>query len=259
MFNLKNMSPKKEVIDLLLSYYSIFFDHITLLFDGDWTEKPSYIPTNVTFSGCRSDNGWFQHRCLSICLNETWGEEGEPVGYLYTADDMFINFTMMRSLPLKKVWYVNMSTINYTKRASLKNWHWKEVIKPLEAVIKNLPAKWKQVLDEHGFPDRIHASGTADLVYVPHSLAENMTDVLNYISKTAKLFCEVSLPLAVDIMAPTNQAHFIPGYLWDTERTLENMKRKAESAHFVHPIKLSDANQTDLWISSMEKVKAAAL
>ena len=99
MFNLKNMSPNKEVIDRLLSNYSFFFNHIMLLFDGDWNEKPSYIPTNVTFSGCRSDNGWFQHRCLPICLNETWGEEGEPVGYLYTADDMFINLTMMRSLP----------------------------------------------------------------------------------------------------------------------------------------------------------------
>ena len=259
MFNLKNMSPNKEVIDRLLSNYSFFFNHIMLLFDGDWNEKPSYIPTNVAFSGCRSDNGWFQHRCLPICLNETWGEEGEPVGYLYTADDMFINLTMMRSLPPRKVWYLETPTIPYNNISSLRHWHWTEVNKPLETVIKNLPAKWKQVLDNSGFPERFHAPGTADLVYVPHSLAENMTDVLNYIDETARLFCEVSLPLAVHIIAPTNQAHFNSGYLWGENRTLENMKKKAETAHFVHPIKLSDTNQTNLWISSMEKVKAAAL
>ena len=261
MFNLKNMSPKKEVINLLLSYYSFFFNHIMLLFDGDWNEKPSYIPKNVTFSGCRSVDGELQHLCLPICLNETWGDEGEPVGYLYIADDMFVNLTMMSLLPLSNLWYLKMGTINYTKRASLKNWHWNRALKPMETVINNLPAKWKQVLVKYeGFPDRLHAVGTADTVYVPHSLAENMTDVLNYVHKTApKLFCEVALPLVVDITAPTNRVHFIEGYLWGADRTFENIKKKAKSAQFVHPIKLSDPKQAKLWISFMEEVKAAAL
>ena len=260
MFNLNNISPKKEVIDLLLSYYSIFFNHVMLLFDGDWYEKPSYIPENVAFSGCRSHNGWFQQHCLSICLNETWENGDKPEGYLYIADDMFINLTKMSMLPLSKVWYLNMRTINYTARASLKKWHWKEVMKPLETVVNNLPAKWKQVLVKYvGFPNHMHASGTADLVYVPHSLAENMTDVLNYVIKTASLMSEVAFPLAIDIIAPTDQAHFIQGYLWAAERTLENIKKTAKTAHFVHPLKLSSKNHIDLWKSFMEEVKAAAL
>ena len=258
MFNLKNMSPRKEVIDLLLLYYSIFFDHIMLLFDGDWNEKPSYIPTNISFSGCKSSNGWFQQRCLPICFKKTWVGK-EPVGYLYISDDMFINLTMMSSLPLSKMWYLETPTIHYKNKGSLKDWHWNEVIKPLETVIRNLPEKWKRMLVKSGFPDSFHASGTADVVYVPHSLAENMTDVVNYIDKTANLFCEVALPLAVDIVAPTNQAHFVEGYLWGGDKTLENMKKKAETAHFVHPIKLTNKDQANLWISSMEKVKAAVL
>ena len=125
MFNLKNMSPNKQVINLMLSYYSYFFNHIMLLFDGEWSEKPDYLPKNIKFSGCKSTNGWYQHYCLRICLNETWNEDGEPEGYLYIADDMFVNLTKMSLLPLSKVWCIRTTNINYTARASLGNsWHW---------------------------------------------------------------------------------------------------------------------------------------
>ena len=125
MFNLKNISPNKQVINLTLSHYSYFFNHIMLLFDGEWGEKPDYLPKNIKFSGCKSTNGWYQHYCLRICLNETWDEDGEPKGYLYIADDMFVNLTKMSFLPLSKVWFIGATNINYTAKASLGNsWHW---------------------------------------------------------------------------------------------------------------------------------------
>ena len=58
--------------------------------------------------------------------------------------DMFVNLTKMSLLPLSKVWCIGTTNINYTARASLGNsWHWGRALKPLETVVKNLPAKWK--------------------------------------------------------------------------------------------------------------------
>ena len=180
MFNLFKMSPNKQVINLLVSYYSLFFNHIMLLFEGDWPEKPNYIPKKITFSGCKSKDGWFQQHCLLICLNETWKNRDKPEGYLYIADDMFVNLTKMSLLPLSHVWYINPKSMNYTARASLRNiWNWGKAMKPLETVVNNLPEKWKRILVQSvGFPDCIHAEGLADIVYVPHLLAKNMPQIL---------------------------------------------------------------------------------
>ena len=261
MFNLFKMSPNKQAINLLVSYYSLFFNHIMLLFEGDWSEKPNYIPQNITFSGCKSKAGWFQQHCLLICLNETWQNGDKPEGYLYIADDMFVNLTKMSLLPLSHVWYINPDQMNYTARASVRNtWHWRGAMKPLETVVNNLPEKWKRVLVESvGFPDCIHASGLADIVYVPHLLAKNMTDFMNYVIRTAELISEVAFPLAVDIVAPNKTTHFIDGILWNDQRNLAMIKKSARTAHFVHPVKLSSKAQADLWKSLMEEVKAAML
>ena len=261
MFNLFKMSPNKQAINLLVSYYSLFFNHIMLLFEGDWSEKPNYIPQNITFSGCKSKDGWFQQHCLLICLNETWQNGDKPEGYLYIADDMFVNLTKMSLLPLSHVWYINPDLMNYTARASVRNtWHWRGAMKPLETVVNNLPEKWKRVLVENvGFPDCIHASGLADIVYVPHLLAKNMTDFMNYVIRTAELISEVAFPLAVDIVAPNKTTHFIDGILWSGQRNPGMIKKSARTAHFVHPVKLSSKAQADLWKSLMEEVKAAML
>ena len=261
MFNLFKMSPNKQAINLLVSYYSLFFNHIMLLFEGDWSEKPNYIPQNITFSGCKSNNGLFQQHCLLICLNETWDNGDKPEGYLYIADDMFVNLTKMSLLPVSHVWYINPDQMNYTARASVRNtWKWGQAMKPLETVVNNLPEKWKHVLVESvGFPDCIHASGLADIVYVPHLLARNMTDFMNYVIRKAKLISEVAFPLAVDIVAPNKTTHFIDGILWNGQRNLAMIEKSARTTHFVHPVKLSSKAQADLWKSLMEEVKAAML
>ena len=105
-----------------------------IIFDRKW-KKPNYLPENVTFSGCSSGAGWFEHECLHICLNEKW-QDLRPEGYLFIADDIFINFLMMSSLPLSQTWYVHTVGINYTVRASIANtWHWHQALRPLEVVI----------------------------------------------------------------------------------------------------------------------------
>ena len=253
MFNLHHMAPNVMAINLLLSYYSYFFSHIMVLFDGKW-KKPNYLPKNVTFSGCISGAGLFEHKCLHICLNEKW-RDSRPEGYLFIADDMFINIVMMSSLPLSQIWYLGAVNINYTARASLRNhWHWNKALKPLEVVIQHLPAKWKDVLvKKFGFPNRMPATARADIVYVPYSLAGTMMDVLTFITRTAKLIMEVAVPLTVNIVAPTDQVHFRDGYLKGKKITMSIVENQARKAHFVHPIKLSREPQARLWKTLMEE------
>ena len=253
MFNLNRMTPNEKTINLLLTYYSRIFNHIMLLFDGKW-KKPSYLPNNVTFSDCNSERGWYEHKCLCICLNETWGDS-RPEGYLFIADDMFINLARMSLLPLSRIWYLDAEHINYTDRASLVNvWQWNRALKPLEVVIERLPPEWMDIIVKKvGFPGFVHARGTADLVYVPYSLAGTVTDVLTFITRTAQLISEVALPLAMDIVAPTDQAHFIYGYTWDGRQDISRMEIIARKAHFVHPIKLSGESQVRLWKTLMEE------
>ena len=157
------------------------------------------------------------------------------------------------------MWFIGATDINYTAKASLGNsWHWGRALRPLETIVKNLPAKWKRVLVKYaGFPNRFPARAASDIVYIPHWLAGNITDGINYVIKTACLIYEVALPLVVNIVAPTDQVHFKHGYLWGGDRNMGMIKKTARSAHFVHPIKLSSRRQVGLWKSFMEQVKAA--
>ena len=95
-------------------------------------------------------------------------------------------------------------------RASFANtWNWHQALKPFEIVIEHLPADWKEMLVKYfGFPGRLHAQANANIVYVPYSLTGNMIDILTFISKTA-IISEVALPLALDIVAPTDQVYFV--------------------------------------------------
>jgi len=254
MFNLFRMDPNVTAINVMLSYYNRFFNHIMIIFDGKW-KKPNYLPENVTFSGCNSGAGWFEHECLHICLNEKW-QDLRPEGYLFIADDIFINLLMMSSLPLSQTWYVHTVGINYTARASIANtWHWHQALRPLEVVIEHLPAEWREILVKYvGFPGHLHAQANADIVYIPYSLTRNMMDVLTFISKTATLISEVALPLALDIVAPTDQVYFVDGYIWGLQRiNMMFIKERAGEAHFIHPLKLSMVPQAYLWKTLMDE------
>ena len=79
-------------------------------------------------------------------------------------------------------------------------------------------------------------------------------DVLTFISKTATLISEVALPLALDIVAPTDQVYFVDGYIWGLQRiNMMFIKERAGEAHFIHPLKLSMVPQAYLWKTLMDE------
>ena len=258
MFNLNRLKPEKEVTDVLASYYYPFFRDITFIFDGaNWT-KPDFSPKFVDFIGCDSHVGWYQQKCIRLCMQQ--GTE-ETEGYLYIADDMFINLTKMADLPTTKVWSTTMERLNYAwiLNPGPKGWGWPWWGQPynnarkLQQIINILPSEWlKQMKETAGFPDHFSIVATSDIIYIPRTVISNLTTVIDFIVNSVELFSEVATCLAVNIAAPNNIIFFEAGYLWYKERTPAKIEEKARTAHFVHPIKLATNESRKLWIKYME-------
>ncbi|XP_064383072.1 uncharacterized protein LOC135331756 [Halichondria panicea] len=255
-FNLNGIKPNKQVTETLMSYYLPFFKKITLIFDGYWS-RPDYVPELVDFISCDSHIGWYQHKCIRTCIQR--GSE-ETKGFLYIADDMFINLTKMAELPTTKLWMVDSEVCSYSKILNLGHpgceWPWwgppTNGAKNLDIVIKSLPAKWKeQLVKTAGFPDHFKSYCTSDIIYIPQALVTDMTHVLDHIINTAKLFCEIATILAVNIVA-RNRTTLVNGYLWG-DKSMAAIKQRATTAHFVHPVKLGLQAYLDIWIQFMEK------
>ena len=262
MFNLNGIKPSEDITKVLASYYFPFFKDITFFFDGaKWeSQRPDYLPEFVNLISCDSHVGWYQHKCLRLCLQQ--GTE-ETKGHLYIADDMFINLTMMADLPTTTmVWYVGMAQDSYSQilNPGRKGWAWwwwgppTNNHKRLENVIKILPSEWmNQLKRTAGFPDHFKVRTLADIIYVPKALGPNLTTVIDFVinSKTY-LFCEVAVPLAVNIAAPNQVINLKTSFLWGNNRNVPNIEKAAKTVHVVHPVKLGVEPQRNLWIQLME-------
>ena len=262
MFNLNGIGVNQTVIELLIAFYHPFFSHLTFLFDGDpaETKRPKYLPSYVDVFGCDSHVGLYQHRCIQTCIQQG---TNETKGFLYIADDMFINVSKMAELPTSKVWFTGSTVRKYSdiidivRNTKPPYWWWGPPTNSaanLEIEINNLPQEWKdQLIKTAGFPDKFKTMATSDIIYVPRTIATKLELVLSHIINTAKLFCEVATNLAVNIVAP-ELVLFEYGYVWGDDRSIEGINRTAQKAHFVHPIKLGGVKEhLDLWIQYMKK------
>lgn len=261
MFNLNNMEPDEQAINLLLAYYLPFFNHITVLFDGVWKEKPTFVPDYVNFIGCESHLGWYQHRCVRKCLIEA---SSRDTGSLYIADDMFINLSKMANLSSSNLWYIKRNRANFTallqedKQEIHEHWtwfgppHYNEM--KLRAVINGLPQEWrKRLVKNAGYPENYLVGANFDIIYVPLSIASELEAILTHIIHQANLFCEVAGPLSVGITRPKKEVvEMNRGFLWAKGRTIANMRALAGTAHFIHPVKLRKKEHADLWRELME-------
>ena len=253
MFNLRRIKPRKDIIDILVSYYYPFFENITLIFDGANWERPDFVPKFVNFISCDSHVGWYQQKCIRLCMQQ--GTE-ETKGYLYIADDMFINLTMMADLPTTKIWFTRTAPLNYLRilNQGYKWPWWPANAKKLEKIIKIFPSEWMEQLKKTaGFPDQFKIVATSDIIFVPQAITHNLTTVIDFIVEHTDLFCEIATCLAVDIAAPNQVVIFKHGYLWTPkERSVEGIEKTAKTAHFVHPVKLGVEQHRKLWIEYME-------
>ena len=255
---------KNRTIGLLLSYYLLFFNHITLISGTKIIKtKPSIVPDPVQVINCDSYYGRLQQKCLRACLQNP--ASNSVRGFLYIADDMFINITKMGQLDQTKLWTIPIEVYNYTRLIHAGEiekhlrWSWfgfpRYVEFDLQKTIENLPEEWIKALKTNaGFPDEYETSSTADSYYIPAPYALKMIEVMSFIINTTDLFNEVALPLTVGVTThPSQRETLIDGYLWKFDRTLSKKASTAKIAHFVHPMKLSNGDEAKLWISLMKE------
>lgn len=257
MFNLNGIKPRKDVTEILISYYYPFFRDITFIFDGANSKRPDFLPEFVDFISCDSHLGWYQQKCIRSCMHR--GTE-DTKGYLYIADDMFINLTKMADLPSTKIWFTTMETKSYSwiMDPGPKGWGWMwwgppyDNSKKLQSLLKVLPSKWLNELRKTaGFPDKFKIVATSDIIYIPDTFKSKMATVIDFITGHSDLFCEIATCLAVDIAAPNELIILNYGYLWG-DRSIATIKKTAKTAHFVHPVKVGVEQQRRLWIQYME-------
>ena len=259
MFNMAPGHPLNEkILNLLISYYFPYFKDITIIFDGHPKYNFSSVPVFVNVLLCESHFGWYQHKCIQQCIQQN---NSATEGHLYISDDMFINITKMVELDKSKIWFNvpdQTKSMSWIMNPGPKGWGWVWWGPPhgnnikLNNTIESFPSKWKGKLEKyHGFPDNFGVVGTSDIVFIPETVVPMILPVLEHIILQGDLFCEIATLLAINV-ASQEFVYMDNGYLW-ADRSLAGIKRASKTAHFVHPVKLGNADQAALWVDFMEE------
>lgn len=131
------------------------------------------------------------------------------------------------------------------------------------SIVNDLPYEWKKILSQNiGFPNRIHSRAVVDSLHVPCGLSKALSDVLLYFMNKTDTFCEMIIPLALDIAAgPQDHAYLVDGNLWLEDRLNPTLIAEySKTRHYIHPLKLSTRFGSDIWCILMnEQLKKALL
>ena len=254
-----NWGSTKYMIRMLVAYYMRFFNSILLLIEGELpNEAVEGIPSSVRAISVETGYGWYQQRSLLKCLQNG---NSNVTSYLYIADDMFINISMLSTLLTSKVWLIEPRVFNFHDLASNgDHWYWWQgtginFLERFVEVVNELPYEWKQILSRNvGFPNRIHGNAVVDILHIPHALISNLTTVLVYLMNRSDIFSEILLPLALDIADPQDHVYFKDGNLWNKDRLkVKKIMEFARTRHFVHSLKLSTGFGNDMWCMLMSE------
>ena len=258
-----NWGAAEHTIKMLLAYYMRFFNSILLIRDDKWpnTEYLVDFPNAVNAISVDTKNGWYQQKALLKCLQS--GNKN-TTSYLFIPDDMFINITMMSTLPTSNIWLNEPRVFNFNDLNTFAKdpWHWwkhprgTHFQKKFISIVNALPLELKQSLSQNvGFPNRMHSHSIVDSVHIPQVFSGNLSNVLLYLIGKGNLFCEILIPLALDITAgPQNHSYFMECNLWSGDRTnLRSIRQCFETKHFIHPLKLSTGFGSDIWCMLMNE------
>ena len=261
-----NWGAEGYTIKMLLAYYMRFFNSIVLIYDGKWPKTKFFedVPTSVKVISVDTKNGWYQQHALLKCLQSG---DNNTASYLYIPDDMFINITMMSTLPVSNIWLNEPGDFSFNDLGTFlqDTWYWwkhpkgTNFQKKYLSVVDTLPLEWKQSLSRNvGFPNHMHSHSVVDSVHIPRTFSGNLSNVLLYFMGKSSIFCEILIPLALDITAgPPNHTYLVEGNLWSKGRSsLSLIRDYSTTKHFVHPLKLSTDMGSNVWCMLMtEQIK----
>lgn len=254
-FNTEN-AVKEETMRLLHRVYSNFFSKIS--YSGP-IPKPDFLGNDTQYIHCtNAQNGEFQHHCLLAHL-QTYPDAD---GYLYVADDAFIDLSRLSKLPRDKVWYLHGTDMDIRKPRTFDVkiwpiWPLPEGYHALKHYVENLPEAWKERLQAvNGDKNIVRTIELADVIYIPEQLRSKYASAIRYFSGEPQVNHEVITAVIRDLVVGNDYVPLIPACLWAEQNNFEEQSRCGVSGDFdfVHPLKLSDPKVADLWSSLMDDV-----
>lgn len=97
----------------------------------------------------------------------------------------------------------------------------------------------------------IPASGRSDSIYVPSQLTQKLTEAIEEIARLSpNLFCEVAIPLAVELVSSRNTRYTFEPNLraWrGNGKQVENIIKTMKNVLHLHAVKLSLPNVRAAW------------
>ena len=253
------IAVNEKTVELLHSVYSMFFDKIS--YSGP-IPKPSYLDNDIQYIHCKNArNGESQQRCLLAHLEAYPDAEG----YLYIADDAFVDLSRMSKLPRDMVWYLHGTVMDVRNRQTFDGniypiWPLDQGYRALKYYVENLPLKWKDRLQElNGNRNIVRTIELADVIYIPEKLRSAFVSTVKYFSGEPHINHEVITPIIRDLVVGNDYVPLIPMCLWEEQKNFQEQTIRGQSGEydFVHPLKLSDQKVADLWIELMNDVKTS--
>ena len=249
---------KEKTVQILHREYSKYFDKIS--FSGP-VPKPVFLSDDVQYLHCDIPHVQLQQKCLVAHL-ETYPDAD---GYLYTADDAFLDLSRLAKMPHDKVWTIHGTAKDVRQASSFDDkvwplWSRPESYQALKHYVENLPDGWKDHLKElNGDEHIVHTLGLADVIYVPEGQRSNYIEVAKYFCGQPYIDHEVVTPVIRDLAVGNDYVPFIHGCLWwpDYNFQIQNEQGKSGEHDFMHPLKLSDPSQAALWSQLMDDVETS--
>lgn len=258
-----NWGAGEYIIKILLAYYLRYFSSIMLLYDGDWPGGISkYYPEGVTEMKVNTHQGWYQQRALYECLKR--GQKSN-LHTLYIPDDMFVNISKLSAKnSLSSVWFTGGHYNDFTIQAQVfhDNWWWwwgtgNNYYEMLKRVISSIPHKRMKMYEASGYPKHVAPHAVSDIIYVPQMFTNDMLESLQHdMGVEPELFCEILYPMLIDSTVPeSHKVRFLDCNLWLEARSkLDLITECSRNKDFVHPLKLRDKFNRDLWCTFMNQM-----
>ena len=245
-----------STLKLLHSHYAQYFDRIS--YTGS-IPRPDYISEEIQYIQCNENQtGYFQQKCIVAHLESFPSEDG----YLYIADDAFIDFSRLSKMPFDKIWIQEGQRYNITNAKEFKGWYWWNSEYGYNSLIdhwEKLPQSMKdKVAEATGSADIIRSNALADFVYIPQVSRKKFIEATKALAyEDPPLFCEIALPIIADIADGPNVIPLEECLLWEERRTTSNLRDSAVSGKcdVVHPFKLTNTKERLLWMEQMRALE----
>ncbi|GFO03122.1 conserved uncharacterized protein [Plakobranchus ocellatus] len=210
----------------------------------------SFIETDVN-CGCQA------YSCILGAMQAGYNVKG----YLYMGDDVLVNPWVFTGMNKSRVWATNSFHYTLDTNSPKKKWTWwdrpvgqrafhlavKDIRTKTPIGIKSWESMMKSVESAAGGSGLIKR-GLSDLYYIPKRLQEEAKWYLSMFKKRS-VFLEIAVPILLYGLEPASDIEALTGTSVSLERN-HMWSFYNSSAHYVHPIKISQRSAVQSFCSN---------